>query len=164
MLFYGIQSTYCSVVYSERNRADKTRGITCDPWCPEHRVYTLTYKASSEPGVACFFMAHPFIIHHANYKGGWVSGHANQWWEWEKREAHLTLQSILMHHLQHGKWTCIIKGFYKNPLYSNTTPATPGQMMRARRERKRKLAERMDAMDVFDGEDSRLIKNVRHWV
>lgn len=118
-------------VYSERNASEKR--TTCDPWCPKHTVCTWTYKASSEPRVACFFMAHPFIIHHVNYKGGWVSGHANQWWDWKKKEAHLTLQSILMHHLQHGKWTCIRMAFYKNPLYSNTTPATPREMMGVRR-------------------------------
>lgn len=99
-------------------------------WCPQHVICTLTCKASSAPQVACFFMAPPFIIHHINYKGGWVSGYMNWWWDrgW-KRAIFLTLQSILMHHLLHVKWACIRAIFSqkKSFVLKHNTPATAGQ-------------------------------------
>lgn len=93
-----------------------------DPWCPKHMGCL---------GLLSFF--HGTSIHNSPCKlQRWmVYGHPNLWWDREKREAYLTLQSILMHHLQHGKWTWIRRGFYQNLCTQTQHRLNPGRWVGA---------------------------------
>lgn len=127
---------HCILLYTGE---DKRKYMTRSP--EANCVYVNLQSRQRASSCLLFFMAHPFIIHHVNYKGGWVSGHANWWWDWKKREPHLTHQSIVMHQCsmgnEHALERCFFPlSFFKKSLCTkNTTPATPRQMMRVQKER-----------------------------